>query len=128
MSHRTRRRLTQCSLFVLSMPLATACTTWKHIELAPTPPSGYVPSQTVRVTKRDGSQLTIRNAQLRGDTLHGVLANVPSDLQLGEVAVPMAAVADVRARRVSVIKVLSGGAASVFFVWVLTLLPSSLGT
>ncbi len=127
MSLLTRRHVMSCLLFVLSVPMATACTTWKHTELAPTPATGYVPSQTVRVTKRDGSQLMIRDAQLRGDTLHGSLANVPSDMRLGVVAVPMADVADVQARKISVIKVLYGGSLTVLTLWALTMLPPSLG-
>jgi len=90
MCHLTRRRAVHGLLFMLFVPTGTACK-WKHYELAPAPAadgvsSDGVSSPTVRIIKRDGSQLTLRAAQLRGDTLHGLLANVPRDAPRGVVA------------------------------------------
>lgn len=123
----TRYRPVRALLLVLWTSTAAACTTWKHTTLSPVPATGFVPSQTVRVTRRDGAQLTLRDAQLRGDTLHGSLVNVRRDMPLGTVAVPMADVADVQARRISVLKVLVGGASMVFMVWGLTMLGPAPG-
>lgn len=87
MSHLTRRRAVYGLLFVLFVPMGTACISWKPVELAPVPASDSVPSRTVRVVTHNGSRLTLRDAQVRNDPLHA-----------RNVSVPMADVAAVRAQ------------------------------
>lgn len=101
MSYLIRRRAVHGLLFVLFIPTGSACTSWKHAELAPVPASDSAPSQTVRVIKRDGSQLMLHAAQLRGDTLHGSLVNVTDGAEVIAIALPMADVADMRVRKFS---------------------------
>ncbi len=119
MSHFTRRRAVHGILFVLFVPTGTACTSWKPVELAPVPASDSTPSQTVRVIKRDGSQVMLRNPQLSGDTLHASLANVAGGAQGIAIAVPIAEVADMRVRKFSPGKTLGLVAGSVVLAAIL---------
>ncbi len=102
----TPRRAIHGLLFVLFVPTGTACTSWKHTELAPTPASDITLSRSLRIVTRDGSQLTLNYAQLRGDTLHGSRGNGPRDRRGLAVALPLADVADAQSRQFSTGKTL----------------------
>ena len=101
MSHLTRRRAVHGLLFVLFVPTGTACTSWIPVVVAPVPASDSSPTQTLRVIKRDGSQVMLHAAKVRGDTLHGSLVSVADGAQGIAIALPMADVADMRVRKFS---------------------------
>lgn len=96
-----RRRAVSVLLVLLSAPTATACHSWQRYELAAAPASDSAASRALRVTGRDGSQMTLNNARLRNDTLHAWVMAAPRDGRSVEVAMPMADVANVETRRFS---------------------------
>lgn len=112
MSKRSIRRIVHGLMLVLLLPGATACTSWRAQQLVPSPDAGQLPDRAYLVTRRDGSQLLVRDARLHADTLHARLAGAPRGMQGESIAVPMSEVANVETRRFSTTRTagLVGGA------------------
>ncbi len=127
MSHLTRRRAVHALLILLCLPTATACHSWQRYELAPAPAVDSASSRTLRITRRDGSQVTLNNARLRNDTLHAWLSTAPRGGSSGQVAVAMADISSVQARKFSGGRTF-GLIAGSFAAVVLTALAAAIGS
>ena len=104
MSKRIVRRVVHNLMLVSLMPGATACTSWRAHRLVPSSNAGQLPDVAYLVTRRDGSQLLVRDAQLQRDTLHARLTGAPRGTQGGIIAVPMSEVVHVETRRFSAVR------------------------
>lgn len=94
-------RLVPRLLLLSLLTSATACTTWRRQDLAPAPASSMPVPGTIRVTMRNGSRLTLRDARMQGDTLRAMLADATQAAGNGTVAVALSDIANVESRKLS---------------------------
>lgn len=69
-----RRRLIALLLLVTHLP---ACHTWRAEKAAPLAVMDSSPPQKIRVVRLDGTKQVLNHAQLRSDTLWGVMPEPP---------------------------------------------------
>ena len=79
-----RHRLIALLLLVTSL---AACQSWRAETATPQEPLENSPPKKIRVVRRDGAKQVLNHAQLRSDTLWGVMPEPPialSDVQVVE--------------------------------------------
>lgn len=89
-----RSFLCACLTGALLVGQLAGCTSWR---VASTPPAQFTAGSTelVRVVRRNGTEVTLREAQVRGDTLYGTPSPVPGQ----RLAIPLSDVRTIEVRQ-----------------------------